>query len=661
MNHPATAAPATADPATAAPAAGPAPPPLPETLVPDGGALSLPARLGRALEANDRAKYYLTLLQAARDRAAEPARGWSSLREERLAARVPDPDLDRTVGSSERRGTDSYIIPGAAAIWSRLATAVHELVEPLDDAVADARLERIVAEAPELAGDLVPGRWLDALTADDPAGGASLHRLIMDAHRAVNRLLAATATHTVAGASVHDLSRDDEELVTAFATGVTETSPLRFDHPGLATSATRTGGRLLIQNDLGTTRAHLVVVAVEGPTATVTYSDVHRRRADFFVSMLDDWPVAWSSPPVPSGPGGDRYHLRVGRMETGDRCMLGRFLHHLGTRLVFLLDWNRARKRLGSILATDDAVAVLRWAAANDLGHMAFLALGAERLIYDAVELSGRVPARYGEPLTDVLGRDTTLALTRFAIRAATEGLTGGKSQLLIRDEVRVEVIRTVLAHHRRMLDSAAEHAALVVECARALQRALMHTGRDGDQPVLARAAAQAAAFEHRADRILVDQREGGARADTGPEVTSMTATADDGIDGLEEAAFLLTLLPPDAVGPLRPLLDPLASLGVRTAREYLKAVEVARLVVDGSAAEDLEDFLVAVDRVTSLEHEADRADRRCRGTLVTTAPDFRTLYVADHIARSIEGATDALMRAALDLRDRLLAELANR
>ncbi|HUJ64404.1 MAG TPA: hypothetical protein VLX59_02635, partial [Acidimicrobiales bacterium] len=81
----------------------------------------------------------------------------------------------------------------------------------------------------------------------------------------------------------------------------------------------------------------------------------------------------------------------------------------------------------------------------------------------------------------------------------------------------------------------------------------------------------------------------------------------------------------------------------------------------DGFAPEDLEDFLVAVDQVATLEHQADRADRAARAALVTDAPDFRSLYLADGVSRGAEDATDALLRSTLGLRDHVLNVLSER
>ena len=44
--------------------------------------------------------------------------------------------------------------------------------------------------------------------------------------------------------------------------GPNRTAPLKFDHPGLATSATRDGDRLVIQNDIGANDAHVLVLSV---------------------------------------------------------------------------------------------------------------------------------------------------------------------------------------------------------------------------------------------------------------------------------------------------------------------------------------------------------------------------------------------------------------
>jgi uncharacterized protein Yka (UPF0111/DUF47 family) len=124
---------------------------------------------------------------------------------------------------------------------------------------------------------------------------------------------------------------------------------------------------------------------------------------------------------------------------------------------------------------------------------------------------------------------------------------------------------------------------------------------------------------------------------------------------------FLLTLLPPSSSGPVRGLLEPVAAVAVAGSREWLKAVATALEIVDGSGSEDLEDFLVAIDRVSELEHRADALDRRARAGLVVQAGDFRSLYVADRVSTATEEATDALLRAAIRLREHVLDQVGAR
>lgn len=624
-------------------------------------ALLLPALLNRGLEANDRAKYFLTLLQAARSRADTPSQRCSSLRDERLAAGISEGEFDNVVETSRDLGEDVYLIPEAGRIHEQLLAAIGDMMVPLTaaevvDAPEPCRFDALVADVPDLSGDRVPGPYIDRITSARSDQGDSLHLLVMDAHRALNQLQAQIATTTIDGAAVYDLADDDRPLVATFMAGVHETAPLKFDHPGLAATATRIGGRLLIQNDLGTTDAHVVVLAIEGLTVTVTYTDVHRRRLQFFESLMDGLAVQWSDAEHrEGGPRLGEHHVIVGRFEATERSGLEAYLRHVGSRLVFVIDWNRARKRLRRLLSQNDAIEVLRWAADNNVGHMAFLSLGGERLIYDAVELAAKVPARYGEPLIDVLGRDATVAITQFALRAAAEGTSAGKSQLLIRDEIRVEVLRHVQASHRRLLDAATEHAGLIVECAQALRAALVRLGTPDGEDFLARAGRRASGWEHRADEILIGLRQAARRVEGGETVAALATVADDAVDALEEAIFLVTLLPRDAIGVVRPVLDTVAAVAVMTACEHLKALEIGRQLIDGSGPEDLEDFLVAVDRVATLEHEADDADRLARAALVTDAPEFRSLYVADSVSGAIEAATDALLRSALGLRDHIL------
>ena len=544
--------------------------------------LLLPSLVNRGLEANDRAKYLLTLLQAARTHADKPVEPSSSLRDERLAAGIADEDLDDVVERSRRAEENVYVIPGVRSLHDALAGAVADMLAPLTDApqhrINPARLDALLGAAPDFDEDRVPGTYIDQIASADRVQGDSLHLLVMDAHRALNRLQLEVATETLEGASVYQLEEDDRPLVAAFMTGLRATAPLKFDHPGLGTTATRAGRRLLIQNDIGQTEGHVIVITVEGLLVTITYTDVHLRRLKFFEAMLDRFPVQWSDAQRRRHVAAlGEHHLVTGRHVAPDQASLQAYLEHVGSRLVFLIDWNRARKRLTALVGKNDAVSLLRWAADVDCGHMAFLQLGGERLVYDAVELAAKVPARYGEPLREVLGPGATLDVLRFALRATTDGMRNGKSPQLIRDELRVELLRHLEARHARLFEAAAEHASLVVEAAQALRAALLRLGTADGDAFLRRASQRAAVWEHRADEIVSAVRIAARRVDGDDALANLLTIGDDAIDDLEEALFLLTLLPADAVGAARPVLDVLAGVAVAAAQEHLKALSIAR------------------------------------------------------------------------------------
>ena len=146
---------------------------------------------------------------------------------------------------------------------------------------------------PPFDGDRVTPAAVDTMTAARAGAQDTVHQLVMDLHHQINRLQMRLPMRDVSGASTWGLADDDEIAVRAFMEGLARTAAVKFDHPGLETSATRVGGRLSIQNDLGTTDAHVVVLHVDDLAVTVIYSDVHRRRVEFLKTMLDGHELVW--------------------------------------------------------------------------------------------------------------------------------------------------------------------------------------------------------------------------------------------------------------------------------------------------------------------------------------------------------------------------------
>jgi hypothetical protein len=206
--------------------------------------------------------------------------------------------------------------------------------------------------------------------------------------------------------------------------GLESTRKLKFDHPGLATTASRSGDRLIIQNDIGETDAHVVVIAVEQAAVTVTYTDVHLARAKFFTGLFRNFSVQWSGLDRKSAEGlGDDgvFYLVTGRYPTEGGNSRDIFLEAVGASVVFLIDWNKARKVLRAWVPTSDAVHILDWAARHRFGHRAFLELGGSELVAAAVRHATPTRIGFGERLDRALGRDAAVDFLKTVLRVSTE------------------------------------------------------------------------------------------------------------------------------------------------------------------------------------------------------------------------------------------------
>jgi pyruvate,orthophosphate dikinase len=628
--------------------------------------LLLPAMLERALAANDRVKYLIALAQAARLNANAPDQQIATLRAERVAAGVHDESLDEVVGRSAREAGSMYRIPGAERLVGLALGETREMLAPLRDDPSCAplvgRLTELAERVAAVQGDHIAAEQLAALTSADPDGGDSLHLLVMDAHKALNQLHRRLATEVVEGAHVFGIEPSDRSLVAAFMQGVQRTEALRLEHPGLETTATRSAGRLVIQNDIGLTDAHVVVVHVAGLAASTTYTDIHPARLRFFQDMVGSgWSVHWegarahAARSVESG----RYLMTVGTFEAADEQELERYLRHLGSRLVFLIDWNRARKRLGRLLRNRAAVELLRSAAEHDIGHRAFLVLGGDHLIYDALDAVARSSVRAGASLEDTVGLELAASFTKEVLRLCSEGVAARRSPSLIRDEVTAELLAVLRGARRDDLQPLAEHAELIIEMSRSLQDVLLRGHSAAATAIRAEAAGRAKQWESKADEILNRVRAAERVTSEQRPCRELLEVADDVADQLEDAAFQLQLMPPAALAvEVESALGDLARDVLLSAREYLKAVEIARSLTAASPRIDVDDFLAAIHRVLSLEHQTDDAERRVTRALRNGDADVRLVLSVAEAAKGFERAADALMSVGLKLRSYVLGSV---
>ncbi len=614
-------------------------------------ALSAPARLNAALAANDRLKYRFSLLQLAAAHAEHPERPPASLRRERLACGIEDEGLDAMIGASAREAGADHV-PGAAPLLRQIAEDVRVMAAPIlasapESAGLAGRIEALLAALPDAAEDRLAHGAIEAITRVAQGGVDSLHQLVMDLHKRLNALQAALAEEVIDGASAYGLAAEDRPLVAAFMAGLNRTARLKFTHPGLAATATRSDGQLLIQNDIGTTDAHVIVIRVRNATLSVTYSDIHPERLAFFQAMLAAYPYEWQTD-AGAALAGTPFQLATGVLHTADPAACAEALGFLGARLVFLIDWNRARKQLRGFLRGADRIALLAWAAEQELGPRGFLALGGARRVNQAIESCAGSAMHFGDRLCDVLGDEEAIAFLRFVLRAAAEGLLAGQSQALIRDRIRAALAQHFSNEEHRLLALATDHAGLVFELATLV--------RDGLAEPEAATARRARRFEHDADQLVIAVREAVRRRPDHAVFRQLLEAADDAADQLEDVAFLLGLGSPagEAAGALHALADLLGE----AAQEWIKVLSDAAVLGRGGRAEEAEDFLAAVDRISVIEHEADDAERALAAAAIRDAADFRALHLVVSMGRALEAASDALKRGSLILREHVLGEV---
>ena len=531
--------------------------------------LLLPSLITEGLAANDRVKVRLSVLQAAGAHARDPEGVRFDLTDECRAAGIDPMPLEAVVNSARTSAGERVTAPGlaslGAAIWDDVAAMVRT-VKAGDATLGDSALERLSAikgsaslgSSDEL--ELAQIARLTGLSQD----GDSLHRLIMDLHKALNRLAAAHAEEVLAGAHVYALLPQDRPAVEAFMRGVDATQKLKFSHPGLATTATRAGPRITIQNDIGETDAHVVVIVVESDAVTVIHTDVHPARAKFFTGFFRDFAVKWSGLERKSTPGlGDDgvFYLLTGRFQTARSEDRDAFLETLGASLVFLIDWNKARKVLREWVSNADAIRILDWAARHRVGHRGFLELGGAELVASAVHRAASSRIGFGERLDDALGPEAAVDFLKTVLRISTEALLQGSSVRLARDRIEVALVAHLQRVDTRLLAIVIRQAGLAREIAAGIQQFVAE--RRAHRPFnCADLANRARRIEEKADRIVIEARSEIARFGIDQGVERLVNQIEEAIDDLEQAAFAASLVPTE-IAPT--LLDPLAELCAAT------------------------------------------------------------------------------------------------
>ncbi len=632
-------------------------------------ALLLPRRIRDALLANDRAKVRMSALQAAASRAFAPLGAPIDLADEAIRADL-DPDRVRAlVSGADARDGDRFHAPGLDALLADLADDVETMVAGIEAGAGPEAVDfrrrwtrrRTDCAAP---GDLFARAAVLAVTAARAEGDDSVHRLVMDLHKALNRLAADHAEEDVAGARCSGLGNDDRRAVTAFMNGLAATRALKFDHPGLDTTAARIGDRLVLQNDIGTTDAHVLCVTVRDDAVELTYTDVHRPRARFFVSLFDEIDgVEWSDPDERRVEGlaeGDAFHLVTARLATDERARRDAFLTAIGAALVFLIDWNKARKQLQRFVDKPGAIAVLTWGARHHHGHRAFLETGAAALVEGAIRRVAADHIGYGVRLDQAIGREQAIDFLRRVLAITSDFLLAGRADRLVRDAVDAELVRRLERSGSTLLHGVVTQAGLARSIVAALDEAFREriAGRDG---AAAHVAAIAKRIEEKADRRALDLRAAADRYGVRDDLMPLIDTMEEAIDELEEAAFFFSVLAPAGVDDHVDIrLAGLCALALRSTEAVARMADAAACVPDGHRA-DVDDALVALADLFALEHEADDVERATIAAALASGASAERIVAAVECARRIEIATDRFARAGHLLRGHVLGDLGRR
>jgi len=630
--------------------------------------LLLPEMVNAGLTANDQVKYFFTLLQAAQSHSDHPNLEYTTLSREREAAGIESDIFDRVVAGAKKTGILMYQVPELGNILGEVKRCFLAMQLPVEkNGLPEAeryheRIQTLFAKLPGTNEEAISGKEIADITVGDPGGPDSLHLLLMDMHKSLNKLQKMISTDNIAGAMTYNLQEPDKCLVRAFMSGLNRTAPVKFEHPGLGTTATRANGRLVLQNDIGLTDAHVLVIHVEQTHTNITYTDIHMPRLQFFQGLFDSWDMVWDDTRSRKGEADFEkklYHLSTGSYHAKGEEEQKKFLEFLGSRIVFLIDWNRARKRLRSFLPNKDCVTVLRWAAEHEVGHVGFLQIGGEKMIYDGLEMAARIPLRYGEPLYQILGRDKTIEYFQWVFSSAAKGLLANQSRLLIQDEIKAELLRYFHSAHENLMEICEQHATLTVEVAMAVRDALLQIQRKDNSQFTERTARRAKIWEREADNLVSKVRSLSLRFEAARQYTDLINVADDALDFLEEASFFTTLVPKSTHS--EKMLTELVILGeiaVKGSQEYLKAVIASQYVHKGYSREEMQDFIRAIDGVISMEREADEALRNSEKVILVETTDYKELRVFFEIARIIENSTNSLMKAAFALRNNILESL---
>jgi uncharacterized protein Yka (UPF0111/DUF47 family) len=144
--------------------------------------------------------------------------------------------------------------------------------------------------------------------------------------------------------------------------------------------------------------------------------------------------------------------------------------------------------------------------------------------------------------------------------------------------------------------------------------------------------------------------------------MTKLVNAAEDAIDELEQASFLVSLLPRELAENLLQPLSELCDGAISGAEAAVRGLEAAASLSEGNGGEaaDSEDALSSTARLVDIEHAADRAERAVtRLVLSGDAAGERSMVVLE-LARSLERASDRMALVGHVLHNQMMSGLSH-
>ena len=238
----------------------------------------LPDLLKEGIVANDRVKYYFTLLQNSKIKILNRKDVTKGLLEERERLKISEVVSDAILENCNLIRENTIYMPGVQRILKEIHKCIKTMLKPLELMEQTERFEEYTSRFSLMQGillsnynDIINFEVIDSIVSADRSIKDTPHLLVMDLHKELNNLLSLITLESIDGANVFDIKEQNRFIIQSFMKGINRTAKLKFDHPGLGTTATQIGDKIVIQNDIGETDAHVIVISIEGNIINITY------------------------------------------------------------------------------------------------------------------------------------------------------------------------------------------------------------------------------------------------------------------------------------------------------------------------------------------------------------------------------------------------------